>query len=744
MGNININGSGTYSTLNSAVAAASATDTINITGTWSSHDTTNVTWDVAVSVRADSDSKVAAVAWNTGDTTYRLRPTSGHVFTVTADVDIHDINVISDSSGTSDELFRNLGGYEVDLRRCHLGFSGNTDQQDIVYTEADSGTNSFSFESCTFFDVGRSVVDAYGCTGGTWTISFNGCTSYNVGANGGRADGCWVGQSASGATWNIKAFHNLMSVDDDFVFGFEEDVTLDSDYNITNISDANYISSFPGSETKNDTGSQFSKTFVEGDPASGQIGLRDITTTPYDLRIYDDATDNLAQDFHSVETGANSGLAIPNDIVGTVRGASEDHDCGAFEIAAVGGDLSVNTSQSINLSESIQGQLSVAGISLFESVTLTEAVTIADLLLDITISLSEQLNLSEFVSTSMNLGAISINETVELAEALTSGVPLEFSKFENITLTEFLSLLETIAPSAFENITITEYLALLKDVGLSEFENITVNELVSASLTSAGADVSESIELSEFVSMLKDIGIDTSQQITITEVVNGIVSLAGISAGEDVTINEAVSGLLALAGIDTSQSINVSEFISGLLSVSGIDVSQDITLTEYLNVLTTSDLPITDAYESITIAESLTLLFNFLPLSEIQNINVSEFVSALLSTTGINVSDTINLSETATLLMSLATISVSDSVTLTEAVTALLETTGASVYDTITINEYIQGILEITGISVSESVTVSEFIIVTMVTVAGIMRVNFSVRRPSVGYSTRKPKITFN
>ena len=79
---------GDYTTLNAAVAAAIASDTISIEGAWTADDTTSVTWDVATSVTADASSKQIGRPWASGDTHYRLRPTSGHVFTVTADVDL--------------------------------------------------------------------------------------------------------------------------------------------------------------------------------------------------------------------------------------------------------------------------------------------------------------------------------------------------------------------------------------------------------------------------------------------------------------------------------------------------------------------------------------------------------------------------------------------------------------------------------------------------------------------------------
>jgi len=92
------------------------------------------------------------------------------------------------------------------------------------------------------------------------------------------------------------------------------------------------------------------------------------------------------------------------------------------------------------------GDLSV---STSESLEITEAITLDGLLVNILIDLYDQINVLENVSGGLNLGAISINETMGIAESLVSGVPLGLSRFENITLAEFLALLESIAPSAF-------------------------------------------------------------------------------------------------------------------------------------------------------------------------------------------------------------------------------------------------------------------------------------------------------
>ena len=96
------------------------------------------------------------------------------------------------------------------------------------------------------------------------------------------------------------------------------------------------------------------------------------------------------------------------------------------------------------------------------------------------------------------------------------------------------------------------------------------------------------------------------------------------------------------------------------------------------------------------------------------------------------------------MLLTLGLVSESESVTVSEAITALLETTGANVSETISISEYVLSILDVTGINISQPVTISEYVYVTMVSVAGLMRVAFSVLKPSVTFSVAKTRINFN
>ena len=89
-------------------------------------------------------------------------------------------------------------------------------------------------------------------------------------------------------------FNCLVSVDDincvTFASG-RDTGSLDADYCITTLANATVF--VVGEFNYDSTGMQYGKTWVEGNPTSGQVGLIDITTSPYDQRLFDDAADNL-------------------------------------------------------------------------------------------------------------------------------------------------------------------------------------------------------------------------------------------------------------------------------------------------------------------------------------------------------------------------------------------------------------------------------------------------------------------
>lgn len=336
-----------YSNLNAAVDDSMATDTIEVQNTWSADDTTQVVWNVAVSVTADAAAKQIGRPFQSGDTHYRHRVTSGHSFVVTAEVDITDLDIQSDSSGVSDELFRAAGSDGGTLTNMMLGFTGNTDQQDVWYTE-DNSTKTIEFEQCFFYDVGRTIVDQWSGGGsGTMTVKFNSCGGYNIGANGGRAGGSWVGvdNSNSGDTIAVFAHNCLCHGAALYIFSTNSvnpTFNVDANYCITNEISANFI---VGEDSEDVVGSDFEYTWTAAaDPGTGDfVGLTNITSGTYDPALTDHAN-NDAKGFHAVLTDA--GLTIPPlDILGQTRatGAPPTNffDCGPSALTLAAGGVGV-------------------------------------------------------------------------------------------------------------------------------------------------------------------------------------------------------------------------------------------------------------------------------------------------------------------------------------------------------------------------------------------------------------------
>ncbi len=314
---------GDFSSINAFIAdgATVATDIGSIEGTWSVDDTTSVTWNKAVVIVADSSSKQSGRPWRSGDTTYRHREASGHAFTCTAAIDITGINIQSDSTGTSDELFRATTPADSTFTNCQLGFTGNTDQQDIYYLDT-TETITLTFEQCFFYDAGRSVINQSNASGAfTNTVNFNSCGSLNISANGGKGDGSWFGyaNTNTGTTVTINAQNCLLTTADTYIFGGTSSnpvYTINATYCVSETSSLNLAAS---EDTQTLTGTEFSYTWVDAVTAAGsEVGMVDITGPDYDPALIDDDTDNEAMSFHSTRT--ESGLEIPaTDIAGQSR-----------------------------------------------------------------------------------------------------------------------------------------------------------------------------------------------------------------------------------------------------------------------------------------------------------------------------------------------------------------------------------------------------------------------------------------
>lgn len=341
---------GDYPTLNAALVAADPSDVISIEGTWTIDDTTAATIaDDNLTIETDADSLHPGY-WDESQNHYRLvvgSISSAHALTLNGayTLTLDGVAIEQDGTSASDECFRCVPGSSdtATSKNCLLRCSTNTDSQDCIYTGFNTTIGTVTLENCILYGAGRKGINVenFEIGAASGTVNINSCVFWNNGRQGGAAEGgigCTnteVASDGSGFTINV---HNTISVGNtttnakDFnnndiqgtpIGAFNVSYSMDSDGSIA-------------TETDGGTGNLASRTATDNtSPGGGDwVIFEDITSTPYDLRIVDNA-ENDAQDMHS--TAVAHGLTIPStDIVGTSRPQNTNYDSGAFEIVLAG------------------------------------------------------------------------------------------------------------------------------------------------------------------------------------------------------------------------------------------------------------------------------------------------------------------------------------------------------------------------------------------------------------------------
>ena len=329
-------GGGDYTTLEAAVENASTVDgdVITITETWNATtgaENTQIAVADALTIQATGASKHVGRPWASGETTFRHRNSSaGHSFTITdtGSVTFIGLDIQNASTGVSDEVFRNNVSNTFLAQDCVLGFASRTDQQDLYYNEA---VINATFESCHFYNVYRGVVDAQASDAGS-VVNINSCTGYNIGySSSNTSRSGLVGISSSSASITVNVFNTIIHINTGTAI-----TTGDTGISTVNIHTTITNQASLANDTLDiDTSNTVSATINDTD-SSGNYILIDTTTSPYDLRLFDNATNNAAQDFstNATGTGLTGPPTIPStDIVGTSRPQNTNYDIGAFEVA---------------------------------------------------------------------------------------------------------------------------------------------------------------------------------------------------------------------------------------------------------------------------------------------------------------------------------------------------------------------------------------------------------------------------
>ena len=326
-----------YTTLALALAAAVDGDSVEISGTWSSAETASLP-SKHVHIYAVGASKHPGRVWRTGDTHFRIRTASGHMFTITGtgSFTIEDIDAQNESTGVSDELFRNNVANTFLAKNCLLGFKARIDQQDILYTEAAA---DITFTNCHFYNVYRAVVDGYTHAAGL-VVSINSCTGWDIGYSTDSTLRSGVVGTTGNNTATVRVFNSLFHINTGYTFSaaLANSVTAHCHSVISSSAEQQIYGNV---NLITDTDNLRNRTITTSTATAAYI-VSDTTTATLDLRLTDHAN-NTAQDNHANGTGA--GLTMPTtDIMGTARPQNTNYDIGAFEIIAGGATTTTQNS----------------------------------------------------------------------------------------------------------------------------------------------------------------------------------------------------------------------------------------------------------------------------------------------------------------------------------------------------------------------------------------------------------------
>ena len=210
-----------------------------------------------------------------------------------------------------DALYTATDGADIEVENCFL--YGNARCGINTQALAANLTMNWAVRNCTFYNNGPSLTPLSGTQGGNvagWSLSSGISIIYNV-------DGC-LSFGSSAHSFN-KASTSV---------GIRNNIEFHGDHNITDDDGGDTYGTGTGMfESGEGANNAINKTFTEGNPAAGEVGIVDLTASVYDLHLFDDA-DNIAVDF-GVYLAA---MSADVDIDGDARPGSGSWDAGADEI----------------------------------------------------------------------------------------------------------------------------------------------------------------------------------------------------------------------------------------------------------------------------------------------------------------------------------------------------------------------------------------------------------------------------
>jgi hypothetical protein len=325
-------GSGDYTTLAAAIAAANASDTITISGTWSAVETLSVTVsDASLRIEAVGDSKYDP----TNSSHFQCKSTTGNVFTCSASgIAFDGLNINQAGSTSSAEGIRFSGdGNSGSVNDCFIWASSDVSDQDGIYFNNDSVT--ITVTNTAIFGFARAGIHLQNFTGeADMNLDLLSSTIYGCGADASTDAGGVASRVGSVNSTHVIKFGNCILVDNE-----TDDIsTWDGSANASHTIDrCIYGSVDSGTGTPTDCLTGRTATDSDSPGAGNWVVFENISggRSTWDLRLKDNA-ENDAQDMHSDGTVAGETLPTP-DFLGTTRPQNTNYDCGWHEIAS-GGD----------------------------------------------------------------------------------------------------------------------------------------------------------------------------------------------------------------------------------------------------------------------------------------------------------------------------------------------------------------------------------------------------------------------
>ncbi len=360
-----------WDTLAQAITAASSGDVIQISGSWSSADSSSTQIDLAskdLTIRA-----VGTAKWTpTSTNNYRLEYTgagTGRALSIQSmgandEMTIEGIEIIHDATGTSSEVVRweCYQGETLNLKGCYLHSTQSTSDSDLFYINGGAGNapnGTINIEQCVFYNAYRCGINhqmfAAQSASTTLTVNINSCLFYKCGINDYQAGAIVVAYGSAGSggdnyysNWNIQ--NCLIHSQEKAVVAYAGGVNTrasgtDRGETQHTIRVGNCLvydqHDFGGSTVDTGDGddvdsfanSQKDVTFMDTTPTgTGYEAYFESLSGTLDFRLKDHA-DNDAINYHN--DAEIYGVTIPSaDIIGTSRPQDTNYDVGPFEIVS--------------------------------------------------------------------------------------------------------------------------------------------------------------------------------------------------------------------------------------------------------------------------------------------------------------------------------------------------------------------------------------------------------------------------